>query len=186
MTRRRSTRNPVRVRAVQFSSRLVGTYGCGQVRHDSGRVRPARFLACGRATAQIGPENSAGCGCGSMFESECHSLLGRVSQKADRIYTFGDARPVYILDKIILDGKKLHRWTPRSTRTINLGCCDKKASSVPLDLNPQISYITAQFHIVRGTSFGSSPSRKRRTTRAPRLQSRAQWHLSRMALQRGC
>ena len=75
MTRRRSTRNPVRVRAVQFSSRLVGTYGCGQVRHDSGRVRPARFLACGRATAQIGPENSAGCGSGSMFGSECHALL---------------------------------------------------------------------------------------------------------------
>ena len=78
MTRRRSTRNPVRVRAVQFSSRLVGTYGCGQVRHDSGRVRPARFLACGRATAQIGPENSAGCGSGSMFGSECHALVGRV------------------------------------------------------------------------------------------------------------
>jgi hypothetical protein len=32
-------------------------------------------LACGRATAQIGPENSAGCGSGSMFESECHALL---------------------------------------------------------------------------------------------------------------
>jgi hypothetical protein len=75
MTRRRSTRNPVRVRAVQFSSRLVGTYGCGQVRQDSGRVRPARFLACGRVTAQIGPENSAGCGSGSMFESECHALV---------------------------------------------------------------------------------------------------------------
>jgi hypothetical protein len=29
----------------------------------------------GRATAQIGPENSAGCGSGSMFESECHALL---------------------------------------------------------------------------------------------------------------
>jgi hypothetical protein len=75
MTRRRRTRNPVRVRAVQFSSRLVGTYGCGQVRHDSGRVRPARFLAGRRPTAQIGPENSAGCGSGSMFGSECHALL---------------------------------------------------------------------------------------------------------------
>jgi hypothetical protein len=28
-----------------------------------------------RAMAQIGPENSAGCGSGSMFESECHALL---------------------------------------------------------------------------------------------------------------
>lgn len=75
MIRRDSTRNPVRVGAVQFSNRLVGTYGCGQVRHDGGRVRPARFLACGRATARLGPENSAGCGSGSMFQSECHALL---------------------------------------------------------------------------------------------------------------
>jgi hypothetical protein len=33
-------------------------------------------LAGGRPTAQIGPENSAGCGSGSMFGSECHALLG--------------------------------------------------------------------------------------------------------------
>jgi hypothetical protein len=39
-------------------------------------------LACGRATAQIGPENSAGCGSGSMFESECHALLRSISERS--------------------------------------------------------------------------------------------------------
>jgi hypothetical protein len=34
-------RNHVQVRAVQFSSSLVGTYGCDPVRCDGGRVRPA-------------------------------------------------------------------------------------------------------------------------------------------------
>jgi hypothetical protein len=49
---------------------------------------------------------------------------------------------------MISDGKKLPRWTPRSTRTVNLGFSDKHASSIPLVLNPQTGYITAQFHIV--------------------------------------
>ncbi|KAI2490134.1 hypothetical protein MHU86_24436 [Fragilaria crotonensis] len=53
--------------------------------------------------------------------------------------------PVYVLDKMISDGKKLPRWTPRSTRTVNLGFSDKHASSVPLVLNPQTGYITRSF-----------------------------------------
>ena len=56
--------------------------------------------------------------------------------------------PVYVLDKMITDGRKLPRWTPRSTRTINVGFSVKHASSVPLVLNPQTGYITAQFLIV--------------------------------------
>jgi hypothetical protein len=56
--------------------------------------------------------------------------------------------PVYILNKMISDSKKLPHWTPRSTRTVNLGFSDKHASSVPLVLNPQTGYITVQSHIV--------------------------------------
>jgi hypothetical protein len=53
-----------------------------------------------------------------------------------------------VLDKMISeDGKKLPRWTPRSTQTVNLGFSDKHASSVPLVFNPQMGYITPQFHI---------------------------------------
>jgi hypothetical protein len=62
---------------------------------------------------------------------------------------------VYVLDKMISDGKKLPRLTPRSTRTVNLGFSDKHASSVPLVLNPQTGYITAQFHIVFDDWFAS-------------------------------
>jgi hypothetical protein len=75
MTRRASTRNPVRVLAVQFSSRLVGRNGCGQGRRDSGRLRPAPVFGLRPATAQLGPEKSAGCGSGSVFQIECHALL---------------------------------------------------------------------------------------------------------------
>jgi hypothetical protein len=52
--------------------------------------------------------------------------------------------PVYVLDNMISDGKKLPRWTPRSTRTVKLGFSDKHTSSVPLVFNPQTGYITAQ------------------------------------------
>ncbi|KAI2513070.1 hypothetical protein MHU86_1362 [Fragilaria crotonensis] len=66
--------------------------------------------------------------------------------------------PVYVLDKMISDGKKLPRWTPRSTRTVNLGFSDKHASSVPLVLNPQTGYITPQFHIVFDDWFATVPA----------------------------
>ncbi|KAI2500076.1 hypothetical protein MHU86_14403 [Fragilaria crotonensis] len=66
--------------------------------------------------------------------------------------------PVYVLDKMISDGKKLPCWTPRSTRTVNLGFSDKHASLVLLVLNPQTGYITQQFHIVFGDWFASVPA----------------------------
>ncbi|KAI2490920.1 hypothetical protein MHU86_23636 [Fragilaria crotonensis] len=59
---------------------------------------------------------------------------------------------------MISDGKKLPRWTPRSTRTVNLGFSDKHASSVPLVLNPQTGYITPQFHIVFDDWFATVPA----------------------------
>jgi hypothetical protein len=58
-------------------------------------------------------------------------------------------------DKMISDGKKLPRWTPCSTCTVNLGFSDKHASSVPHVLNPQPGFITAQFHIVFGDWFAT-------------------------------
>ena len=63
-----------------------------------------------------------------------------------------------VLDKMISDGKKLPRWTPRSTCTINLGSSDKHASSVRLVLNPQTGYITPQFHTVFDDWFATVPA----------------------------
>ena len=56
--------------------------------------------------------------------------------------------PVYVLEKALTDGKKIPRWKPRSVRCINMGLSKKHASTVPLVLNPESGYITAQYHIV--------------------------------------
>ena len=66
--------------------------------------------------------------------------------------------PVYVLDKMISDGRKLPRWTPRSTRTINVGFSPKHASTVPLVLNPQTGYITPQYHVVFDDWFATVPA----------------------------
>ena len=56
--------------------------------------------------------------------------------------------PVYVLDKDISDGKKIPRWTTRSTRMMLMGMSPKHSTTVPLVLNPTTGYITAQFHVV--------------------------------------
>ena len=56
--------------------------------------------------------------------------------------------PVYVLEKKISDGAKIPRWKPRSTRQMNVGFSEKHASTVPLVLNIDSGYITAQFHVV--------------------------------------
>ncbi|KAI2506683.1 hypothetical protein MHU86_7784 [Fragilaria crotonensis] len=55
-------------------------------------------------------------------------------RKLNNLHVWGC--PVYVLDKMISDGKKLPRWTPRSTRTINMGFSPKHAITVPIVLNP--------------------------------------------------
>ena len=56
--------------------------------------------------------------------------------------------PIYVLEKAIADGRKLPRWKPRSIRTVHMGFSKKHSSTVPLVLNPDTGYITAQFHVV--------------------------------------
>ena len=56
--------------------------------------------------------------------------------------------PVYVLEKALADGKQIPKWKPRSIRQVNMGLSKKHASTVPLVLNPESGYITAQFHIV--------------------------------------
>ncbi|KAI2501349.1 hypothetical protein MHU86_13085 [Fragilaria crotonensis] len=53
-------------------------------------------------------------------------------RKLNNLHVWGC--PVYVLDKMISDGKKLPRWTPRSTRTINMGFSPKHAITVPIVL----------------------------------------------------
>jgi hypothetical protein len=100
MSRTSITRNPVQERAIQFSSSLVGTYGCGPVRARrwSGTAGPgfwptawyghqaSRKFAVLRPVAANGPR--------------CHALLAkmireedkraRINQKKDHSYLFSD------------------------------------------------------------------------------------------------
>ena len=77
-------------------------------------------------------------------------------KKLNNLHVWGC--PVYVLDKMISDGRKLPRWTPRSTRTINMGFSPKHSITVPLVLNPDTGYITAQFHVVFDDWFATVPA----------------------------
>jgi hypothetical protein len=63
--------------------------------------------------------------------------------------------PVYVLDNRISDGSKRPRWKPRSTQQVNIGFLEKHASTVPLVLNLELGYITAQFHNVINAWFST-------------------------------
>jgi hypothetical protein len=70
--------------------------------------------------------------------------------------------PVYVLDKMISDGKKLPCWTPRSTRTVNLGFSDKHASSVPLFSTRKLA--TSQLSFISSSTIGLPLSPRLPTT----------------------
>ena len=78
-------------------------------------------------------------------------------RKLNNLHAWGC--PVYVLDKMISDGKKLPGWTQRSTRMINMGFPLKHAISVPIALNPhQTGYITPQFHVIFNDWFATVPA----------------------------
>ena len=67
--------------------------------------------------------------------------------------------PAYVLKKTIADGKKIPRWTPRSSRGVHLGISKEHASCVPLILNTDTGFITAQYHVVCDDWFNTVSSR---------------------------
>ena len=77
--------------------------------------------------------------------------------------------PVYVLDKTIADGKKLPRWSVRSSRQMYMGVSAKHATSVPLSLNLETGSITAQFHVVFDDLFSTVTSSE---SHLPNFQSR--------------
>ncbi len=66
--------------------------------------------------------------------------------------------PVYVLDKTLLDGKKLPCWMPHSRHASHMGNSTKHASTVPLVLKPETGAITAQFHVVFDDWFATVTS----------------------------
>ena len=56
--------------------------------------------------------------------------------------------PVCVLDSALADGRKLPRWTPRSSRSICMGHGLHHNHSAPMVLNPETGKITTQCHVV--------------------------------------
>lgn len=61
--------------------------------------------------------------------------------------------PVYVLDSMIQDGKKLPNWSPRTKRAQYLGKSRVHASSIGLIRNLTTGYISPQFHIIYDSKY---------------------------------
>ena len=92
------------------------------------------------------PDPSTGLSPLDIFSKSRYNL-----SKFHDIHVWGS--PIYVLDKRIADGKKLPRWTPRSSRCMYVGVAPTYASTVPLVLNPSTGSITPQFHVVFDDNF---------------------------------
>ena len=66
--------------------------------------------------------------------------------------------PVYVLDPMLQDGKKLPRWNPRARRGQFMGMSKVHASTVGMIRNLRTGSISPQFHIVFDDSFSTLPS----------------------------
>ena len=66
--------------------------------------------------------------------------------------------PVYVLDKRMIDGKKIPRWKPRSERCMYMGVCPNHSHHVPTVLNIRTGAITSQYHVVFDDWFSTVPS----------------------------
>ena len=56
--------------------------------------------------------------------------------------------PVYILDPVLQDGKKLPKWRARSCRGIFLGHSSHYATTIGNILNLKTQHISPQFHVI--------------------------------------
>lgn len=74
-----------------------------------------------------------------------------VDNKICRAHVFGC--PVYVLDALLQDGKKMPKRNPRARLGLFLGFLDLHSSLVPLVLNVETGHITPQFHIIFDDKF---------------------------------
>ena len=65
--------------------------------------------------------------------------------------------PVYVLDKHLLDGKKIPHWKSYSKHLIYMGNSPMHASMVPLILNPDTGALLSAFHVVFDDWFTTIP-----------------------------
>ena len=80
-------------------------------------------------------------------------LLHFGARDLQRLHVFGC--PVYVLDPVLQDGKKLPKWERKSRRAIYLGLSQLHGSNVALVLNPTTGAITPQYHLVYDDHFST-------------------------------
>jgi hypothetical protein len=68
-----------------------------------------------------------------------------------RAHAFGC--PVYVLDALLQDGKKIPKWSPCARLGLFLGFSEVHSSQVPLMLNVETKKISPQFHVIFDDTF---------------------------------
>jgi hypothetical protein len=61
--------------------------------------------------------------------------------------------PVYVLDALLQDGKKIPKWNPQACLGLFLEFSDLHSSLVPLVLNVDMGRISPQFHVIFEDKF---------------------------------
>ena len=84
--------------------------------------------------------------------------IATLIQQLTRYHPFGC--PAYVLEAKIQDGKKLHKWAPKSHQGVYLGKSRMHSPSVTLILNTKTDHISPQYHVVMDTKFETVQSKQ--------------------------
>jgi hypothetical protein len=63
--------------------------------------------------------------------------------------------PVYVLDPMLQDGKKVPKWRPRARRGLYVGVSQRHSTTVGRVLNLNTGHISAQYHCVYDDTFST-------------------------------
>lgn len=80
----------------------------------------------------------------------------RAYSELPRRHVFGC--PIYVLDPVLQDGKKISKWDNKARQGIFVGFSDEHSSLAPLVLNPKTQHISPQYHVIFDDKFTTVPS----------------------------
>jgi hypothetical protein len=86
-----------------------------------------------------------------ILPNKLWSRVQHVHNKLCHTHVFGC--PVYVLDTLLQDGKKIPKWNPWAHLGLFRGFSDPHSSLVPLVLNVDTGHISPQFHVIFDNKF---------------------------------
>ncbi|KAL7475213.1 hypothetical protein ACHAW6_001139 [Cyclotella cf. meneghiniana] len=89
-----------------------------------------------------------------LSPEELWSRVKIPSSRLPRAHAFGC--PVYALDAVLQDGKKIPKWNSCAHQGIFVGFSPNHSSLVPLVYNPHSQHISPQYHVIFDHAFSSS------------------------------